>query len=774
LGKLLEKIIARRLTYEVGRYDLVSTRQFGGRDKSSVIDACLTLTHDVQAAWKNGLVVSALAFDIKGYFDNINHRRLTRTMELLGFAPEVVTWVASFLSDRQVVIRVDGYKGEPVELIAVGIPQGSPLSMILSSISTAFVLHAVRDMLNTDQRAYVDDGLLVAVGGTFVSTIEQLIEGFRKVYSMLRAIGLDADRTKFDLMHFTRARQPENSPITLTLQYGEEAPESVPVFPKITMRWLGVFFHRKLDWHTHVKTMANRARSIVAGLRLLANTVRGISLANARLLYKTVVLPVLLFASPVWYTGVKQKGLIQPIITAQNEALRWLSGAFRTSPTPELHHLGAVLPIPLQLEKISHKAAIRLRTLPHSSQLVRRLPSTFGPVPDSPLAQIRLRQENAQHPPAIIHHLASQISPELETTQPYHTLPWKAAHSWGARLTVSIPDAGASQTAKDAYIRGLKSKISQADPATLLLFTDGSRRRAGEHRATGAGYSAFRNGREIHTGKWGLGRKSNVYDGEMLALAGAAFRATEIVHAHPTITEIVFLSDNQAALRTIHDTTDHAGQGLSIIFRNNVDHLLTTYPLLSCRLSWVPGHKGIAGNERADKLAKQGVLCQSVIGPTLTWARETANKKPVRKWRRAWAQEPHTNHAAVALRAPPSMRLQPIHRDFPGSRGAHARLNQAILGHAHIGAYYMRMNIPEPSECPCGEARIQTREHIIQDCELFEAQRHLLHDVDSTLSLSKLLGTKKGLLAMAAFLDKTSAFSKTHRGLPTPSATPQD
>src|SRR5207302_1911782 len=76
LSKLLEKVIARRLTYEIGKFNLVPTNQFGGRDKSSVIDACLSLTHDIQAAWKNGLVASALAIDIKGYFNHVNHARL--------------------------------------------------------------------------------------------------------------------------------------------------------------------------------------------------------------------------------------------------------------------------------------------------------------------------------------------------------------------------------------------------------------------------------------------------------------------------------------------------------------------------------------------------------------------------------------------------------------------------------------------------------------------------------------------------------------------------
>lgn len=74
LGKILEKVIACRLTHLASKLNLVPPNQFGGRAASSTADAILTFTNDVQAAWNHGLVTSALTFDIKGYFDFINHK----------------------------------------------------------------------------------------------------------------------------------------------------------------------------------------------------------------------------------------------------------------------------------------------------------------------------------------------------------------------------------------------------------------------------------------------------------------------------------------------------------------------------------------------------------------------------------------------------------------------------------------------------------------------------------------------------------------------------
>jgi hypothetical protein len=65
IGKVLEKIIADRLTYFLNKHTLNLFSQFGARKGSSTTDAALTFTHDIQTAHNKGLVTSALAIDIK-------------------------------------------------------------------------------------------------------------------------------------------------------------------------------------------------------------------------------------------------------------------------------------------------------------------------------------------------------------------------------------------------------------------------------------------------------------------------------------------------------------------------------------------------------------------------------------------------------------------------------------------------------------------------------------------------------------------------------------
>jgi len=47
-----------------------------------------------------------------------------------------------------------------------------------------------------------------------------------------------------------------------------------------------------------------------------------------------------------------------------------------------------------------------------------------------------------------------------------------------------------------------------------------------------------------------------------------------------------------------------------------------------------------------------------------------------------------------------------------------ARFTHMTMGHAPIGEYRQRFFPNLPTSCPCGEAEVQTREHIIMECDL--------------------------------------------------------
>ncbi|KAF8501177.1 hypothetical protein BU17DRAFT_102325 [Hysterangium stoloniferum] len=173
-------------------------------------------------------------------------------------------------------------------------------------------------------------------------------------------------------------------------------------------------------------------------------------------------------------------------------------------------------------------------------------------------------------------------------------------------------------------------------------------------------------------------------------------------------------------------------------------------------LSWIPGHKRFQGNEEADFLAKEAVTRPIIIHSTVSWALEHAKSCSLKLWQRDWLRLPHTNQAAIMLHKPPAE----FHKEYGGPCHVHTHIIQAILGHRFFGAYYQFFLPNLPTSCPCGTEDIQSHLHILSESPLHEEHHHTLRTASQDLSLPIILGTYKGLEALAEFIAASDAFRK--------------
>ena len=177
LRKLVEKIVAKRLTFDAGKFDLLPFNQFSGRSNSLCLDASLSLTHDIQTARHKGLVSSFLAVDIKGFFDHVHHDRMIHVLWTKGFPLELCHWVHSFLSEQSIKIRIDNFTS-PLSPLHIGLPQGSPVSPTLSCLYAAEPLQALNlspifSSTNhpVSPRSYIDDLRFLAISDSLSENV---------------------------------------------------------------------------------------------------------------------------------------------------------------------------------------------------------------------------------------------------------------------------------------------------------------------------------------------------------------------------------------------------------------------------------------------------------------------------------------------------------------------------------------------------------------------------------------------------------------------------
>jgi hypothetical protein len=90
MSKLLKKAVAKHMQHDIVKFELTLANQFRGQAHSSCLDVGLALLHNVQLDHKAGLKAGILLFDVRGFFNNINHGHMMAVLENLGYPPELV------------------------------------------------------------------------------------------------------------------------------------------------------------------------------------------------------------------------------------------------------------------------------------------------------------------------------------------------------------------------------------------------------------------------------------------------------------------------------------------------------------------------------------------------------------------------------------------------------------------------------------------------------------------------------------------------------------
>ena len=156
LGKALEAVVAKRVSYAVETFGLLPTNHFGARKKRSTEQALLLLQEHIYNAWRRSRILSLVSFDVKGAYNGVCQERLLQRLTAHGITPDLVRWFDAFCSNRMATILVNSYCLESRELQQAGLPQGSPLSPILFLFFNANLVRRKLDQ-NGGSVAFVDD-----------------------------------------------------------------------------------------------------------------------------------------------------------------------------------------------------------------------------------------------------------------------------------------------------------------------------------------------------------------------------------------------------------------------------------------------------------------------------------------------------------------------------------------------------------------------------------------------------------------------------------------
>ena len=750
LGKVLEKMVARRLSELVERFSLLPETHMGGRKGVSTDHALHWLLERIHVEQYGKIergAVSILSLDVSGAFDNVSHPRLIHNLKKRRIDPQVVKWVGSFLKDRKTTIRLPEETSKLLD-VETGIPQGSPLSPILYLFFNADL---IEDCCSREHKTaavgWIDDANIVAWGNSTEDNCRNLEAIYLRCKDWETKHASRFNPAKYSLIHLqTRHKRVNlNCPIRL---------EGLEVKPTPTCRILGLILDSKLSWKSHIEQIETKTTKSLGALSSLAGSTWGTSYKGLRRIYQGMILPQITYAASSWYAPVDQDGnyrdgAIRKLETIQRKAAKIITGAFKTVAGPALDIEAHLLPLKQHLDKVTAETYLRIRTTPlyRSLEQIGENGTWVGYQNDwnnlhsrwTPLERHRHRCEQA---------LGRETVESLERRRPFLTPIW-----W------EPPETCISGSVETAIAEHDQILSRSSGP---VFYTDGSAIN-GKVGAVAIRYDT------LTTRQAFLGRtpEANVFLAELQGI----YMALEMTQPHFG-QHVTIFSDSQSAINAIGGS--HAtGQQ---ILRGIIDG----YAKLRAQgarvaIHWVPAHQGIPGNEQADKAAKEATgwrllrdargrntpLDTDATAPALGDLKQPLStlKRKLRtlahtRWDRSWEQEIR-GRILFRIVDKPTRGIMKLHTKL--ARPFSSVLTQMRTGHIGLRYFLHGRGVPDVEDgvCQCQQGK-QTVAHILLSCPSFKRERNALWKEGVwTTDLKRILSEEKFAARAARFILKT-------------------
>ena len=170
VSKLLEKIVYAILWDHLLEHAPISDRQWGFQRGKSTTTALLSANHDWFSLLDRQCDVLCVFFDFRKAFDSVPHKNILEKLSRIGFPPNILSWLCSYLSDRKQYVLVNGEHSTST-LVCSGVPQGSVLGPLLFLLYTNDLTNLHLSQKST-LSLYADDMLLYKPITSDISYVE--------------------------------------------------------------------------------------------------------------------------------------------------------------------------------------------------------------------------------------------------------------------------------------------------------------------------------------------------------------------------------------------------------------------------------------------------------------------------------------------------------------------------------------------------------------------------------------------------------------------------
>lgn len=672
IRKLFEKMFHTRLDYWIESNKNNSTTQFGFRKGFGTLDCLSILCTDIELCFAKKSMCLAVFLDVASAYDDVCIDILCDILHTLKFPRIVVKIVQLLFYTKNVYIFHNNIQSD-LRVSFKGLAQGSTLSPLLYNVYTRNLESTITPNMNIIQ--YADDVVLYTTNTNHHILQANMQVSLNNICIEYKRLGLEIATNKSKFIVFSRKYKLPAFNLKIN---------NIELNRTFSFRYLGITFDSKCLWKDHVEAISKKCVKRINFIRSVSGRSWGGHPLTMLTIYKSTIRPILEYGSYCFQNLANTHKL--RIKRIQWRAIRVCFGLMTSTHTATLEVQAGVLPLDLRWKELALR--FLCKSLNGPSNLLRNSIN-------------ELLNERPDHPISNLYNTLAAFNTNQALMFSCYSSPWSCLLF---SPTVSMAMKNHLRTIQNPTsneVNEIFSTVMSALGQTKCIYTDGSK------TPEGIGSAVFVS--ENMSISQQLQKPSSVFVAELTAV----ILATEIIN-NCLPGKFVIATDSMSVAQCIRNTNIET-KTFNLVYSCKLNLLN-----LKCRgyeiiILWIPAHKGILGNERADEIAKQASVDGRLSECVPEWQNYIPEIAAIIKseWQIRWTNGDMGRyfHSICPVVSKHSWLNVSVNLSRPLNR----TINRLASNHYGLNHHLNRINIIDSPICSrCGA--YETADHILFTC----------------------------------------------------------